>query len=123
MEGLPGIILLTDVANKIEENKDYRGRITTSEIFAWVKENAVNSDFEEFVLPLQDVLYKEEDLNELKVLNLGEKSISRQVYQKMADPSQKELYEFPSEEDNKKENMTLERFFEHFFMNKTKDEL
>ena len=53
LEGLPGIILLTDVANKIEENKDYRGRITTSEIFAWVKENAVNSDFEEFVLPLQ----------------------------------------------------------------------
>lgn len=120
---IPSIYLIPDRGDKLKNFTQYKGRLTTREIIRWIRENTNLGEFEETTLPIEDVLMKEEDLNELKPIDLEVKGMSRKVYEKMIDPVQKEMWVFPNKEEAKKEEEVFEIFFYNFFMNKTKDEL
>lgn len=120
---IPSIYLIPDRGDKLKNLLQYKGRLSTREIIRWLRENSNLGEFEENSLPIEDVLMKEEDLNELKPIDLEVKGMSRKVYEKMVDPVQKEMWVFPNKEDAKREQEVFEIFFYNFFKNNTKDEL
>ncbi len=120
---IPGVYLIPDRGEKMKNLKQYKGRLSTREIITWIRENSNLGDFEEISLPIEDILIKEEDLNEIKPIDFSVKGMSRKVYEKLVDPIQKEMWEFPNKNEALKEEEVLEIFFYNFFRNKTKDEL
>ncbi len=120
---IPSIYLIPDRGDKLKNFTQYKGRFSTREIIRWLRENSDLGEFEENNLPIEDVLMKEEDLNELKPIDLEVKGMTRKVYEKMIDPVQKEMWIFPNKEEAKREEEVFEIFFYNFFKNNAKDEL
>jgi len=120
---IPSIYLIPDRGDKLKNFIQYKGRLSTNQIIRWIKENANLGEFEEIPLPIEDVLMKEEELNEIKPIDLEVKGMSKRVYEKMIDPLQKELWVFPNKEEAKQEQEIFEIFFYNFFKNNTKEDL
>jgi len=118
---IPSIFLIPDRGDRLKDAKYYTGRLNTKDIVQWVIEQSDFRNFEENKLPLEDTLIMEEDLVDLKAIDLENKSISRQIYNKLMDPVQKELWKFPTKEDIELENNFYEDFYMRFFRNDDSD--
>ena len=114
-KNIPSVFLLPDRGERIKDAKRYEGRLNTRDIVNWAIEQCDLKNYEENKLPLQETLFLEEDLNDLKALDMENKSISRMVYTKIMDPVQKELWEFPEKEEIKLESDFYEDFYMRFF--------
>jgi hypothetical protein len=100
---IPGIILFLDKGKKFSNFEEYKGKLTTKEIVKFLKEKVVHPLKHEDSLPAQEVLYRGEEINEIKSLNLGQRGVVNQLHEKMIDPDQKEMYKFVDKEVMDKE--------------------
>jgi len=121
-DNLPGIILLPDRGDKFNNAVEFKGRLSTKEIIRFIREHTVHPILREDSLPVEEILHREEDMNEIKPMNLEQKGIARKIHEKMADPDQKELYKFPVKEESAKEQQYLENYLD-LRIKEIKDEL
>lgn len=119
---LPTLVLLPMHGDKLSDPKIYQGRLSTLDIVNWLKENTM-LELDEVNLPIENILMKEEDLFEIKPLDLEQKAIARKVYEKMSDPVQRQLWVFPNKEEADLEQAVIDKFLKIFFKTGLKDEL
>ena len=120
---VPSLFLIPDRGDRFKDMKRYTGTLTTRDIMKWVIEETNLNDFEENKLPLEETLMMEEDLTDLKLLDLENKSASRAIYSKLMDPVQRELWKFPLIEDIELEQNYYEDFYAKYFNPKVVKEL
>ena len=106
---LPSIIVFQDKENKLQNFKEYKGKLFTREIIKFVKENVVHLISKEETLTHEDVTSKEEIQHEIKTMDLEQKGIARKLYDTLTDPEQKVLFKSPDADVIKKERDFLTR--------------
>lgn len=84
-----------DVGNgKVEQAEEYKGKLTTRDIIKFIKEKASYPITYEESLPVEEILLRNEEMNELKPMDLNQKGMVRKLHDQLVDPNQKELYKF-----------------------------
>lgn len=106
---LPSIIVFQDKENKLQNFKEYKGKLFTREIIKFIKENVVHLISKEESLTHEDVTSKEEIQHEIKTMDLEQKGIARKLYDTLTDPEQKVLFKSPDADVIKKERDFLTR--------------
>jgi thioredoxin-like negative regulator of GroEL len=106
---MPSVIVFQDKENKMENFKEYKGKLFTRDIIKFIKENVVNAITKEETLPHEDVTSKEEIQHEVKTMDLEQKGVARKLYETLTDPEQKVLFKSPDAEVIKRERDFLIR--------------
>jgi thiol-disulfide isomerase/thioredoxin len=114
---MPSLVLFSDRENKLANFKEHKGKLTTREIIKFIKENTVHAITKEESLPNEEILLREEIMNEVKAMDLEQKGIARKLYDTLTDPEQKNLFKTPEKEVlqsqrdflEKKMDMTLQK--------------
>jgi hypothetical protein len=106
---LPSIIVFQDKENKLQNYKEYKGKLFTREIIKFIKENVVNTISKEETLLHEDLSSKEEIQQEIKTIDLEQKGVARKLYDTLTDPEQKVLFKSPDADVVKRERDFLIR--------------
>ncbi len=115
-ETIPGIIMMPykKGGDKFTDYEEYKGRLTTREIIKFIKEKAVNKIESVETLEGEEDMFKLEEVNELKPINLDKRETVMEIHEQLTDKSIKGLYSTADEKIIMKESEKMKEVLDDY---------